>query len=134
MEFYVQTNVHRLGDERYYRSIKIQLDVPSNETTTLIKYANKGFDIIFREGYQYMKCGVTANNLVPEDCVQKSLFAEEDGDKRASLMNVLDSINLIGAGMVKIAAQGIDKKHKPKAEYLSDKFTTQLSQVIKIRS
>ena len=132
LELFVQTNVHRLNDKRYYRSIKISLDIPSNETTKLISYAIKGFEIIFREGYQYMKCGVTANDLVPEECIQTSLFEDELITKRKELMSIMDNVNGISKGIVKMASQGVEKNHKPKANFLSGKFTTQLSQVIKV--
>ncbi len=48
LHVFVQTNVHRSQDKQYYRSIKVRLEVASNNTSELIKYALKGFQLIYR--------------------------------------------------------------------------------------
>lgn len=131
---FVQTNVHRTQDKQYYRAIKVRLEVASNNSCELIKYALQGFKIIYRAGYNYMKCGVIANDLVPENEVQKSLFQHNDTTKSKQLMAVLDSVNR-GAGkeILKTAVQGTKKEYSFKAEYLSAKFTTNINEVIKVK-
>ena len=131
---FLQTNLHRTQDKQYSRSITIDLQTPTNFTGEIINYATKGFDIIFKEGYNYLKCGVMALDIVPDDRVQASLFDKLDRKKNKTAMEAMDKINkCLGKEMVRLSVQGFEKRYRLKTEYLSSHFTTDINQILKVK-
>lgn len=127
---FLQTNKYRMEDKQYKASITVRLLVASNDTTELIKAANKGLDIIFRQKYNYQKCGVIVEGLVPHDQIQTSLFDDFDRIKRSTILKALDSTNKIfGKDVIRFAIQGFEKKYKLRAEYLSKRYTTNIQEL-----
>jgi DNA polymerase V len=130
---FIQTNPHKTEDKQYARSITIDLAIASNNSTDIIKYATKGFDIIFKEGYSYLKCGVIVMDLVPVTQVQGSLFATP-GKKGKTLMEAMDKVNkALGKETVRLAIQGFEKRYRLKAEHLSPCYTTNINHILKVR-
>ena len=111
LEVFMHTNAHRQQDKQYNGSIKIKLPRASNDTGTIIKYASKALDIIFREGHNYVKCGCIMHDLVPADCIQNNLFMSNDSSKSDKLMKAMDSINkhMDSKDLVRMAVQGYEK-------------------------
>jgi DNA polymerase V len=134
IHIFLQTNLHRTQDKQYSRSITIDLPTPTNFTGEIINYATKGFDIIFKEGYNYLKCGVMVLDIVPDDRVQASLFDKLDRKKNKTAMEAMDKINkCLGKEMVRISVQGFEKRYRLKTEYLSSHFTTDINQILKVK-
>jgi len=132
MNVFISTNPHKTEEAQYKRAINIDLARASNDTAELIKYALKGLDIIFKEGYKYMKCGVIVMEFTPEDAVQYNMFDGTDMSKRKAVMEALDKVNsALGKETVRMASQGFKKRYKLKAAKLSRKFTTNIDQIIK---
>ena len=131
---FLQTNLHRTQDKQYSRSITIDLQTPTNFTGEIINYATKGFDIIFKEGYNYLKCGVMVLDIVPDDKIQASLFDKLDRKKNKTAMEAMDKINkCLGKEMVRLSVQGFEKRYRLKTEYLSSHFTTDINQILKVK-
>jgi DNA polymerase V len=129
---FVQTNPHKTLDKQYLRSINVQLERASNNTGEIVKYALKGFDIIFKEGYNYLKCGIIVMELVPENKVQGSLFSC-NATKTKTLMDAMDKINrALGKDTVRAAVQGFEKRYRLKAEHLSPCYTTNINHILKV--
>ncbi len=63
---FIQTNPHRVERPQYMRSIHLQLPYATNTTGEMIKYAMQGLNMIFKEGYEYMKAGIIATDLITE--------------------------------------------------------------------
>ena len=130
---FLQTNLHRTQDKQYSRSITIDLQTPTNFTGEIIKYAIRGFDIIFKEGYNYLKCGVMALDIVPEERTQASLFDKCDRKKNKTAMEAMDTVNkCLGKEIVRLSVQGFEKRYRLKTEHLSSHFTTDMNQVLKV--
>lgn len=130
----LHTNPHRLTDKQYNPSITVQLETPTNETPSLLRHALKGLEIIYRDGYKYMKGGVIVLDLVPVDQVQFNLFAGEKNDKSDKAMKVMDLINnTFGKDTVRIAVQGFDKKFKLRQAHLSKRYTTNINEILTIK-
>jgi DNA polymerase V len=133
LQVFIQTNPHKTEESQYRRSIDIDLERASNHSGEIIKVALRGLDIIFKEGYLYMKCGVTVMNLVPESVVQSSFFDGTDRAKNGRVMQTIDSINQsLGKEIVRTAVQGFDRPYRLKAEYLSPCYTTRMGEVLRI--
>jgi DNA polymerase V len=133
LHVFIQTNPFRKDDKQYATSINIDLETPSNFTGEIIKYALTGLDIIFKEGYNYLKCGVIVTDLVSEDTVQKSMFDTCDRNKNNTAMQTMDRINKsLGKETVRLSVQGFEKRYRLRAEHLSGCYTTDINQILKI--
>ena len=131
---FLQTNSHRIQDNQYSASINVDLETPSNFTGEIIKYALKGFDIIYKEGYNYLKCGVIVMDIVPEDQIQASMFDTLDRNKNKNTMNAMDKVNkTLGKEIVRLSVQGFEKRYRLKAEYLSPCYTTNINHILKVK-
>ncbi|MFN0274918.1 MAG: Y-family DNA polymerase [Chitinophagales bacterium] len=131
---FVQTNPYRQQDKQYSRSITIDLPVATNFTEEIIHYALKALNLIYLDGYKYMKAGVMVTEIVPDKNPQKNIFDTKDRTKNKKVMQVLDMINIkLGGETVRMAAQGYVKKWKMRQEHLSPCYTTDTSQLLTIQ-
>jgi DNA polymerase V len=130
----IQTNQHRVEDEQYMRSITISIPVATNLTPEIIKHACRAFELIFQPGYKYHKCGVIVMDLVPQQQVQLNLFEEAIKDKENKIAKAMDSLNKnMGKETIRMAIQGYEKKYKLRADHLSQHYTTDINQILKIK-
>ena len=135
VKVFVHTNPHRLQDQQYFRSVVIRFETATNSTTDIIKYALKGFEIIFKEGIKYMKCGVELRGFVPEESVQLNLFSGADNTKNKKALMALDKVNkAMGKDLVRFGIQGFQKSFKARAALLSPCYTTNIHHIIRIKN
>lgn len=133
VEVFINTNPHKPEEPQYSSSIVIEMEMASNATPEIIRHAVKGFDIIFKPGYRYMKCGVIVLELVPETQVQYNMFRDQD-QKSKIAMKAMDKTNkLMGKNVVRFAVQGYENRYRLKAEHLSKKYTSDINQVLSIK-
>ena len=134
LKVFVHTNPFRQQDNQYFRSIVVQLPTATNSTTTIIKYVLKGFDIIYKQGYNYHKCGVELRELIPEDQIQFNMFGCNEPPKLKAATAALDKLNaILGKETVRFGVQGFKKSYKARAAFLSPHYTTDINQVITIK-
>lgn len=134
INIFLQTNVHRVEEPQYARSITIEIEVATNNTGELIAYALRGLDIIYKEGYNYQKCGIIAQRLVPAQHIQTGLFDKQTRQKDAMVMLAMDKINRsMGKEIVRSARQGFEKKYKLRANHLSAKYTTSINEILHVK-
>lgn len=132
---FIQTNLHKLDDPQYSRSIAIDLEVASSDSGVIIRAASRGADMIFKQGYRYMKCGVTVSEITTEKLLQQSMFDNSDHSRSRSAMQALDNINKsLGKEIVRFAVQGYEKKYRLKSEFLSKKYTTRIDEIVKVKN
>ena len=135
VKVFVHTNPHRLQDQQYFRSVVIRFETATNSTADIIKYALKGFEIIFKEGIKYMKCGVELRGFVPEESVQLNLFSGTDNTKNKKAVMALDKVNkAMGKDLVRFGIQGFQKSFKARAALLSPCYTTNIHHIIRIKN
>ncbi|MEP7263495.1 MAG: Y-family DNA polymerase [Bacteroidota bacterium] len=131
---FLNTNPFRPEDKQYARSITLELPVATNSTNEIVAYALKGFHYIYAEGYNFLKVGVNVGEIVPEENVQIGLFDETDRDKNNKVMKALDTINNIyGRDTVRLAVQGFEKKWKMRQARLSNRYTTNINQLLTVK-
>lgn len=134
MQVFVGTNIHKVNEEQYHRSIDIKLLRATSDAGTLVKTAKEGLNRIFRDGYKYKKVGVIVSGLVPDNCIQETLFEKDNYEKKARILAAMDKINLLqGRDTVRLAAQGYAKTYKLRAENLSPRYTTKFDEILKIK-
>jgi len=133
LKVFINTNPHRMQDKQYSHGICIKMASASNSTPEIIKYALLALDIIYKEGYSYMKCGVELYNLVPEDTFQMNIFSKPD-PKSKIINGTVDKLNgAMGKDLVRFGIQGFDKAYKARADHLSPCYTTRISDIIKTK-
>jgi DNA polymerase V len=133
LHVFIKTNPHRKEDKQYARSIILNLPVATNFTDEIIHYAIKALNIIYADGYNYMKAGVMAMDLVPSKNAQLNLMDNKNRGRTKKVMHVLDQLNsLHGRDTVRYAVQGYEKAWDKRAAMLSGRYTTDINQILQI--
>ncbi|RZJ78724.1 MAG: DUF4113 domain-containing protein, partial [Chryseobacterium sp.] len=118
---------------QYQRTITVEFEQSTSNTGDIIKYALKGFDLIYRKGYQFMKAGVIVMDIVSQNAIQASMFDTRDNRRNETMMHAMDRINKsMGKEIVRMAVQGFEKNYRMKAQYLSPKYTTRMEDILKV--
>lgn len=131
---FVRTNTHRDDLAQYSKNIVLRLPYATNSAIELAKFAVKGLEAIFVQGYSYKKAGVIVMDFTPENPHQLSLF-DNSNPKHKDLMKTIDHINnTIGYKKIKLGAQDQDRTWKMNQEKLSPRFTTKLSEIINVNA
>lgn len=126
----------RFVENRYSNSDVFIFNNPTNYTPLLIDTAIKSLRKIYREGYEYNKCGVILLDLVPENEYQVDMFFEEElNNKRNKVMKTVDKLNdIYGKNTLGFASSfSKDKKWVMHREYLSNEYTTNWDQLLTIK-
>ncbi|HFX18235.1 MAG TPA: DUF4113 domain-containing protein, partial [Flavobacteriales bacterium] len=133
MMVFLNTNKHKDNLPQYSRSTVIKLPFATNSSIEIAKFAVAGLQQIFKEAYAYKKAGIILMDFVPEAAYQFNLFENSDPRHKA-LMQTMDSLNKkIGSAKLKLASQDLQRTWKMRQEKLSPKYTTRLSDIIKIK-
>lgn len=127
---FIHTNNFREDLPQYWKNTVIHLPVPTNDTLEIVHYALAGLKIIFMQGYQYKKAGVIITEIT--EGAQMGLFDKIDRTKREQLMQTIDRINGKHSQLVKLAVQGSGRDWKLKQEQLSQRYTTDINEILTI--
>lgn len=128
---FIHTNNFREDLPQYWKNTIVQFPIPTSDTLEIVEYALAGLKTIFMEGYQYKKAGVIITEITTN--AQLGLFNSIDRDKRERLMQVVDKINGKHQHHIKLAIQGSGRDWKLKQEQLSQRYTTDINEVITIK-
>jgi DNA polymerase V len=130
---FLMTN--RFADEPQYSStVTIPLPVATQDTAELIRYALRGVEQFFREGYRYKKAEMILTELVPAHQVQTHLFDHKDRERSKRLMAAIDAINTQwGTGTVRYAAVGLRPHWRMRCARRSPRYTTRWDELVVIR-
>jgi DNA polymerase V len=122
MSVFVTTS--RFIKNSYFNSHTVEFPISTNDTTELIRSAVACIDRIYRRGCQFKKCGVILLGLVPENQMQRGLFANAERGKAARLMRAIDAINAKIDTPVRWAIEGINQPWQAKFKRRSKRYTT----------
>jgi DNA polymerase V len=127
---FLMTN--RFTDEpQYANSVTIPLPVATQDTAELIRYALRGIESLFREGYRYKKAGVILTALVPAHQVQTHLFDRQDRERSQRLMAALDALNTQwGTGTVRYGVVGLQPRWRTRCARRSPRYTTRWQELV----
>jgi len=136
LHVFLQTNYFSKKDKQYTNGITITLPVPTNDTFTLIKEANKALSIIYKKGYKYKKVGVHLGGIIPRQYVQGNLFCQGENPNKEKLLKIIDNLNFkygkctLFSGLVgtRISEWELVKKER------SPRYTTQWNEILTIRT
>lgn len=131
---FLHTNGFRKDLPQYGRNIIIKTDYPTNSSFDLIKYANIGLKAIFKDNYHYKKAGVIVMGITPDNQKQYALFNAEN-PKHQPIMNVVDRLNTAyGNNKIKFGSQSLGRQWKMKQEKLSPRYSTNINEIIEIKT
>jgi len=114
----------------------VPFPVATNDTREMIKAAT---DVISNHwnpnaGYYYKKAGVILSEISSDKVVEQDLFDKTDRKKQYKLNSIVDRINKRnGYSTVKTATQFLSKRSQLKRDYISKRYTTNLSELLKIK-
>ena len=130
---FVRSDPHKKGGFPYRNSCVLPLPYATNSSILLSKYAVMGLQKIFKKGVHYKKAGVMIMGLIPTEKRQLSIF-QNNNNKHLTLMQSVDRIHKrFGPHRIKLANQDLNRTWKMKQEHLSQRFTTELNEIITIK-
>lgn len=131
---FIHTNGFREDQPQYSKNIVIKLPYATNSSIELVKFAVMGLERIFVKGYGYKKAGVIVGDFTPEDNQQLNLF-DNRNVKHIAVMKAVDKINQsFGQQKVRLAAQDTGRVWKMNQERLSPRYTTNLNEIITVKT
>ncbi|PCI85476.1 MAG: hypothetical protein COB24_12860 [Hyphomicrobiales bacterium] len=82
----------------------------------------------------YRRAGIFLEDLFPKSEMQVQMFGQAKSTTHESLMKVMDSTNSrFGKDVLRLASTGIDRFWLANSALLSQEFTTELSQIPKVK-
>ncbi len=112
----------------------VHLPVATNDLQEIVSSAVEALRRDYRKGFLYKKAGVIVWNICHSNAVQGHLFDTVDRERQNRLAKAIDEINRKnGHNMVRMAVQGTDKRWHLKSEHITQQYTTNLNEIIRVR-
>jgi DNA polymerase V len=133
LHVFVRSNPFNPDAVQYRNGCTLTLPHATDSNFVLNRYALMGLRSIFKPGIEYKKAGVILLGITPCSSRQITLF-EQDTAKHAVLMQTLDKIHRrYGPHRMKLATQDLKQTWKMKREHLSNRFTTEINEIIRVK-
>lgn len=121
---FVQTSRHDPG-QRYAAHHTVRFMEAVNDAPALVRAARSVLSRVWRDGHRYAKAGVILSDLVPSEGRQLPLVLDPRRKARDALSVVADELNArYGRETVRLAASGVRRRWKLKADMRSPCYTT----------
>lgn len=126
---FVETN--RFEPANFYaNSFTFKSAYPSDDLFEIQDWATEALQKIFKENFEYKKCGVILGGLLPIEARTNRLYEQFD-PKREKLNRAIDEINKkFGKGTIHLAAAHTGQ-WQTKRERMSPRYTTRIGEIIK---
>ena len=119
---------------QYYDSRGFRFSSGVSDTRRLIEVGLRLLDELFVHGFSYKKVGVILNDLQQNENCQLNLFEQDQDNQGELLMKVMDTINKKeGMQVLKSGACGVNDSWKMKSAFMTPKFTTKWSEILKVQ-
>ncbi len=130
---FIHTNGYKKAAKQYSKNIVVRLPFASNNDITINKYALKGLELIYKNGYTYKKAGVIVMDIVKDNEIQHNLFFEEN-PKDKKIVEAMDKINSkYGYKLVKLGSQNPKQTWIMRQEQLSNRYTTNWNELLEVQ-
>ena len=135
MQIFIHTN--RFKDlPQYYNSATEYFLSGTNSPQDIIAATSKALEKIYKEGFEYKKCGIMLFDLRPHSELQLSLFDSENPmrEKNEKITKTLDQINQkFGSHTISFLACGTKTPWDKNGTQKSASFTTSWNDLPKVR-
>ncbi|MFC1811016.1 Y-family DNA polymerase [Patescibacteria group bacterium] len=134
IQVFIHTNYHRQDQAQYANSTATMLPQPTSHSPTIVRFAHKLLEQIYKPGYKYKKAGIILTKLMPKDQIQLDLFkSHKSNTHNERIMQTLDKINAKhGRNTLSLAALGLRKPWKMRQLQKSKRFTTKWNETIRV--
>lgn len=135
---FVRTSYFSKNQKSYKNSITLAIE-PTSYQPLLTKYVLRALDLIYRDGYNYKKAGIILSGIEPEGNRQFNLFTDDEHyremeRKQEDLMRTYDRLNSrFGKNIIRLGAQGFRKDWHMKHDMRSQRFTTNINEILNIK-
>jgi DNA polymerase V len=137
LSVFIRTNPFNPQEPQYQRSAGMRLKAATQDTRIIVNEAHRLLKELFRVGYRYQKCGVQLSHIEPASIPgQLDLFDMAKPSRQAdsqALMQAMDRINRRFPKGIAVAAAGFDKSWQSKVERLSQRYTTDWRELLRVR-
>jgi DNA polymerase V len=134
---FLRTNPFNPKEPQYQRVAGVKLPTATQDTRVIVGTANRLLKEIFKAGYAYQKCGVQLSHIKPAalpgqmDLFEAALPRRTGSEK---LMAAVDKINRRFPKGITIATAGFQQDWQPKAEKISQRYTTDWRELVTIKA
>lgn len=133
----IRTNVFKPEVPQYQKALTVPLPEASADTRILTRWTLRILKRIYQTGYGYHKAGIALLDIRPRANQQFGLFVPDNHAQTRNdrLMRALDAINgRYGRGVLRLAAEGVEKPWQMRRGNLSPRYTTEWDGVAKVRA
>ncbi len=131
---FLLTNRFREDLPQHYENRLRKLSVPTDSTLLLTSCAAALLREAFRPGVAYKRAGVILSDISSKSGIQTDLFDANDRDRHDRLMKAVDALNeRFGRHRLVTAAEGFEP-FKMNRNHLSQQYTTDWAQIIKVKA
>lgn len=128
---YLRKDKYQNAQYNFYRMET--LPFATNSGITISNTAIKILHEIYQEGSIYKKAGVIVTQIIPENEKQFHLF-EEENPKHQLLMKIMDDFQeKTGERKIKLANQDLKATWIMKQNHLSNKYTTDINEILRVK-
>ncbi|WP_130735737.1 Y-family DNA polymerase [Flavobacterium sp. J27] len=130
---YLRKDKYIEENTRYNFSRMHTLPFATNSGITISTTAIKMLKEVFEENAVYKKAGIIVTQIIPEDTKQFHLF-EEENPKHQAIMKVMDQyLQKTGERKIKLGNQDLEKTWLMKQKHLSQKYTTDIKEILTVK-
>jgi DNA polymerase V len=117
-------------------SLTQELEMPTHDTTTLLKVVGTLLDRLYENDVPYKKAGVVVSGLIPEEYVSPSIFeAPHKESNSVSLDHIVDTLNKrFGRGVVHSGTVMRTEAWSSRSDARSPAYTTQWQDIAKVKA
>ena len=131
---FLQTNRYRPQSPQYKNSCTWSFISPTSDSREIISAARQSINALFRQGFEYHKCGVMLVDIVSDQFWQGDLWEAPSHEHSDTLMQLVDKVNArMGRGTIRFAAQGIRTDWQMCQQRRSPRYTTRLEELVVAR-
>lgn len=133
---FARTDLCREDLPRYSQGASLRLDVPANDSPSIIGSALKALRMIYKPGYKYKKAGVVMEDIIEASSIQQTLFDfdPEARQKDNVLSSVMDKFNKDGKNVLRLATQRPGHySDGMRHEYMSKLYSTDWKQLLEVK-
>ncbi len=129
---FLRSNPFDKSQPHVFRNTTISLPYSSDSSILIASYAQKALRHIYKSGVPYKKAGVLVLGLQPNETQQLNLFCDTQ-PKHKDLMKVIDKMNNRYGNALQLASQNLTGKWMMRQENLSQRYTTDINELIQVR-
>ncbi|MBU2525687.1 MAG: Y-family DNA polymerase [Bacteroidetes bacterium] len=129
---FIRNNRYGKDPQNIYLGTTLCLPFETSSSLVINQYVQKGLAQLFDPNIAYKKAGVVLMGILPDTGRQLNAFENEPAT-HLPLMQAIDRLNRkYGEPKVKLGIQDLRRTWKMKQERLSPKYTTQISDILKV--